>query len=169
MKKIWKMISLLPLLFMLYIIFFFSAQDGNTSGSLSLRICSFLVGISDRLFHLELSPVRMNELAQSLQLLVRKCAHMTEYFILAFTIYLPLHVLLPKQLHLLRFQHPKLLATFFLGVLFAALDEFHQHFVPGRCGTPVDVLIDTIGITVACLFLYLGTRLALRKRISFGG
>ena len=38
--------------------------------------------------------------------------------------------------------------TFALGVLYAASDEFHQTFVPGRHGSPVDVAIDAVGITV---------------------
>jgi VanZ family protein len=40
-------------------------------------------------------------------------------------------------------------ATIALG--WAAIDEVHQTGVQGRHGTPVDVLIDGIGITVAWL------------------
>ena len=32
---------------------------------------------------------------------------------------------------------------------YAATDEFHQTFVDGRKGTPVDVLIDSVGIATA--------------------
>jgi VanZ family protein len=37
------------------------------------------------------------------------------------------------------------LAAFLLTVLYAASDEFHQTFVPGRHGTVDDVLIDSLG------------------------
>jgi VanZ family protein len=35
-----------------------------------------------------------------------------------------------------------------LGIAYAASDELHQHFVPGRQGAPVDVLIDAVGVFV---------------------
>jgi VanZ family protein len=37
-------------------------------------------------------------------------------------------------------------AALVLGVLYAVSDEVHQAFVPGREGTPLDVLIDTVGV-----------------------
>jgi VanZ family protein len=49
-----------------------------------------------------------------------------------------------------RFQHP-MLAAVVVSVLYAATDEFHQTFVHGRHGTPVDVLIDAVGIAAAAL------------------
>ena len=40
------------------------------------------------------------------------------------------------------------------ATLYAATDEFHQLFVPGRAGLPTDVLIDAtgaaLGLLVAC-------------------
>ena len=41
------------------------------------------------------------------------------------------------------------------GILIAALDEFHQLFVPGRGGTPQDVLLDYSGM-VTGYFVCLG-------------
>lgn len=38
-----------------------------------------------------------------------------------------------------------------ISVLYAVSDELHQSTVDGRHGTPVDVLIDTAGITLAAL------------------
>lgn len=35
-----------------------------------------------------------------------------------------------------------------LGIAYATSDELHQHFVPGRQGSPTDVLIDAIGVLV---------------------
>jgi VanZ family protein len=35
------------------------------------------------------------------------------------------------------------------SLLRAVLDEIHQAFVPGRTGTPVDVMIDAVGIALA--------------------
>ena len=36
-----------------------------------------------------------------------------------------------------------------ISLAYAATDEFHQTFVDGRKGTPVDVLIDFAGIAIA--------------------
>jgi len=33
-----------------------------------------------------------------------------------------------------------------LGVAYAVSDEIHQSFVPGRQGSPLDVLIDSVGV-----------------------
>lgn len=49
-----------------------------------------------------------------------------------------------------RFAHP-MLAAALISVTYAASDEYHQTFVHGRHGTPVDVLIDTAGIAAAAL------------------
>ncbi len=38
-----------------------------------------------------------------------------------------------------------------IAVLYACSDELHQSFVEGRHGTPVDVLIDCVGIGLAAL------------------
>jgi VanZ family protein len=45
------------------------------------------------------------------------------------------------------------LAPWFLAVLYAATDEIHQTFVPGRSGRLTDVLIDAAGAAVGVLFM----------------
>jgi len=40
-------------------------------------------------------------------------------------------------------------------VLYAVSDEFHQYFTPGRTGSCIDVLIDSLGV------FYLGSQLIL--------
>jgi VanZ family protein len=37
----------------------------------------------------------------------------------------------------------------------ASCDEFHQTFLPGRTGTPLDVLLDTAGACTLCLIVWL--------------
>ncbi|HVE69280.1 MAG TPA: VanZ family protein [Solirubrobacteraceae bacterium] len=36
-----------------------------------------------------------------------------------------------------------------ISFLYAASDEYHQHFIPDRVGSPIDVAIDTLGIALA--------------------
>jgi VanZ family protein len=40
-----------------------------------------------------------------------------------------------------------------ISLAYACTDEFHQTFVHGRTGTPVDVAIDAIGMTIAALLM----------------
>jgi VanZ family protein len=39
--------------------------------------------------------------------------------------------------------------------LVASGDEFHQTFIPSRTGSPMDVLLDTIGALTLCLLVWL--------------
>ncbi|MGB0387776.1 MAG: VanZ family protein [Ardenticatenaceae bacterium] len=54
------------------------------------------------------------------------------------------------------------LALFFT-ILYAISDEWHQTFVPNRFGSPLDVLIDTVGASLA---LYLWPRLQQPKELK---
>lgn len=42
-----------------------------------------------------------------------------------------------------------LAGAFLIAVAYAAIDEYHQSFVPGRNGSPVDVAIDAVGAGLA--------------------
>lgn len=165
MKQLLRYLSVVPAVLMLLLIFGFSAQDGTSSGSLSYRVCCILLSFADRLFSLKLSAPVFASHAEAMQFFVRKTAHVTEYFLLTLSLFLPLRVWLSRteetvKSFVLRF----LLPTFLLSVLCAATDEFHQSFVPGRCGTPTDVLVDSIGIVVACGILLYSHRRGRRQR-----
>lgn len=170
MKKILRYLSVVPAVLMLLFIFLFSAQDGPTSGSLSYRICCALLSFADRLFSLNLSAPVFASRAESMQLFVRKAAHITEYFLLTLCIFLPLRVWIPRKsdtetekIFFLRY----LLPAFLLSIISADADEFHQSFVPGRCGTPTDVLVDSVGILIACTALaFLHHRMAHKRRTN---
>ena len=126
---------------MLSVIFLFSAQTGNTSGSLSGAIAEKVVST----LHPQLSQDAVREKADALQFPIRKLAHFSEYFVLALTFLLPLSVygLRGKKLFFW---------AVFLSFLAAAGDEYHQSFVPGRGPSFRDVCIDTSGALLAsCL------------------
>ena len=72
--------------------------------------------------------------------ILRKIAHITEYFILTFVLYRAFRG--SFNINFVRlFMYP---ATF--ALLYAISDEFHQYFVLGRSCSIGDVLIDSIGI-----------------------
>ena len=154
-----KLLAPLPTLLLLFLIFGFSAQDGETSGSLSLQVSLFLV----RLFS-PLLPTTVTEdpsfiRAEAIHYLVRKAAHMTEYFLLALSLQLPLAAWFHHHISI----KLRVWIGFFMTVLLAALDEFHQYFVPGRSGNLTDVCIDSVGAVIASLCFLLFYRLYQKK------
>ena len=81
--------------------------------------------------------------------LIRKCAHVFEYFI--FGVLLFRAVRSPARGWNVRWAAIAL----FLAALFAASDEFHQSFVPSRGPSVWDALLDTSAAAAAQLVLWL--------------
>ena len=147
-----KLLSFLPTALLLFLIFGFSAQDGESSGSLSFQISLFLVKLVSPLLPAAMSEEILFERAELIHYFVRKAAHMTEYFLLALSLQFPLTAWFSMQL----MPKFRIVTGFAATVLFAALDEFHQSFVPGRSGNFTDVCIDSIGALIAsvCLLIF---------------
>jgi VanZ family protein len=80
---------------------------------------------------------------------IRKMAHLTEYFILS--------VLLWRGLrgNNRGWQLRWAIWAVMVVACYASLDEFHQVFVPSRHASPWDALLDTTGATVAQVVLWL--------------
>lgn len=81
---------------------------------------------------------------------VRKCAHFTEYAVLAL---LAARAFLTSSKDFLRERW--LLSSLALVVACALLDEYHQSFLPARTGTVYDSLIDATGGAFALAVLWL--------------
>jgi hypothetical protein len=71
-------------------------------------------------------------------LVFRKAAHAAEFAVLGYLVVRALGRELPA------------LAA---GIAYAASDELHQTFVPGRQGTVLDVLVDAVGV-IAGVYLF---------------
>jgi len=78
--------------------------------------------------------------------IIRKTAHVTEYFILTLLFLLPLH----QSLGLSRKK--ALVVAVVLALIYAITDEYHQTFITGREGRFRDVGIDSLGVLSAVLF-----------------
>ncbi len=175
-----KLLSVVPLFFMLYLIFFFSGQNGETSGGLSEKLTLWLITAFDKVFRQGFSHEQIMELADFWEFYVRKAAHVTEYVLLTFSVFLALTELsmsyrknlateasifalakINKKSKYHMESTPvltiweRLILMVPATVLLAALDELHQYYVPGRYGVVTDVLIDSIGIAIATLFILL--------------
>ena len=101
----------------------------------------------------------------ALHFAIRKCAHLTEYFILSWLILRGLR----GDNKVAKIQWA--LLTIVLVFCYASLDEFHQSFVPGRTASFRDVLLDTSGgiaaqVVAALLVMLAGVRGARKARGS---
>jgi VanZ family protein len=95
-----------------------------------------------------LIPQASLETLELMHAIIRKSAHLTEYFIFS--------ILLMRAL---RGQERgwKLRWAIWAVVLaagYASFDEFHQSFVPSRTASPWDALLDTVGAAVAQIVLW---------------
>ena len=123
----------LLILWMLFI-FIMSSFNGvmssNQSGSIATLIYN-IFNISD---------------TEKVSFIVRKCAHVSEFFILGILVINLVSKYNVKHIYLI---------SFIICVLYASSDEFHQLFVPGRSGQVTDVLIDLIGVFLGLLLVFL--------------
>ena len=127
------------------IIFLFSAEPASVSSETSDPFADAFIA----LFHPEyssLGPDAQFELHEYASHVVRKAAHFTIYTILGFLLALACRPAEEKGGPL-----PAGLFALLLGALYAAGDEFHQSFVPGRSGQIKDVLLDSAGVLCGIL------------------
>ena len=142
----------LMLLALYMVIFCFSAQDGEQSGSLSQMITEKCVELFNSLSGGGWSESFMESLAAYFEHPIRKFAHFAEYACMGILVYVIWVQWMDKgrKLYLLT------VAWVFLS---AAADEFHQLFVEGRSGQVSDVCIDSagafFGLCAVCVLLKL--------------
>jgi VanZ family protein len=101
------------------------------------------------LIYLASAQPDLNSGLGALDLIGRKVVHMTEYGLLWWL-----------WSRALGFGHPLLAAV--IALAYAATDEYHQTFVDGRHGSPLDWGIDAAGVAAA----WLAQRAVLRVRSS---
>ena len=131
------------------IIFLFSAQQGSSSGSLSTSVLNMVSTAWNSI----LPNTKFDE--DYVHLLIRKGAH--------FSVYLILGILTSNALCISDVPLKKqILYALAISILYAASDEFHQSFVPGRGPSIVDVGVDTGGAIVG-IFIYQGIRRLINK------
>ncbi|WP_066309668.1 VanZ family protein [Bacillus sp. FJAT-29814] len=88
------------------------------------------------------TPSADNKEINIINLIVRKSTHVLVFGILS--------LLLFKALEPYRYSF---LLAWFLTILYAITDEYHQSFMPGRVATYKDVLYDSFGALVALILI----------------
>jgi VanZ family protein len=81
----------------------------------------------------------------TIDLIGRKVIHMSEYGLLCFLWW--------RALRTVATGNRAVVLAFAVAVAYAATDEYHQRFIHGRHGTPVDVGIDAVGAAVAVVLI----------------
>ena len=129
------------------VIFSFSAKVSEDSEEMS-RSVGMLIGKAVIKEYKEWPGKRQAAFAAKIDYPVRKAAHASEYAILGI-------LLTGAILDIRKPWKRQLLACFLIGAAYAASDEYHQLFVPGRSGQIRDVMIDSAGVAagiiLACL------------------
>uniref|UniRef100_UPI0040267DCC VanZ family protein n=1 Tax=Lachnospira sp. TaxID=2049031 RepID=UPI0040267DCC len=142
-----KILIWLPAIVMAMVIFGFSKQDGEESSGLSYKAADIILTVCDKAGIVDYNENNMESMIEAVQFPIRKAAHMTEYAVLAILVMIALIVDGIKGIKL-----PIISAV--IATAFAATDEFHQVFVPGRYGCVRDVLIDAAGSVIGLAITY---------------
>lgn len=138
-KKI--VFTILTILWM-FIIFHFSNQKALDSTNNSQSFVRNTIVNVYKLFDSDASDEKLNKIVEAFDVPVRKTAHFIEYFILGMLILFMFKSYEIKNLYLM------ILVCF----LYAISDEVHQLFIVGRSGSFIDVILDTLGSSLAILF-----------------
>lgn len=149
MKKRNILLTLIPVLLVMVMIFCFSAQTGQTSGAMSGRITRWILERVVAGFA-EMDPAAQAQLCSSTGLLIRKLAHFSEFALLGF--FLMLHI---RQIGRMTPVRLPWLWAWSIGTLYAVSDELHQGFVGGRVPAVMDVCIDSAGVVAGVMVLWL--------------
>lgn len=135
------------------VIFAHSAMDATDSSQESGVIVTF---ITEHLIsgYDEMEKEQQLEVTDTVTIIVRKGAHMTEYAILGFLLVGALEI---RHLAILW------LVAWMVAIAYAGTDEFHQTFVPGRSGELRDVYVDSAGALIGVSVAIWREKIKLRK------
>jgi len=158
--KLKRILPVITTLAIMVLIFLFSAQNSADSSESSR---GFILQLLDILpFTAHLTAAEKADIIAQWHNIVRKNAHFFIYTLLGFS---------ACAMFLANVKRKKWVFIWALAValccIYAATDEFHQTFIPGRSGEVRDILIDTCGGgTGAALMLVI---YAIFRKIRKGG
>lgn len=154
-KNILRIILILLLLGTFYIIFGFSSQDGEKSGSISRRITEKIATLIPQIQ--KENEIEKENIMNTMESIIRKMAH--------FSIYTAVGLLLMSLVSTYNIKEKnRLIITLITGIIYASSDEIHQSFVPGRSPMITDVVIDTMGVILGILLIILGKKIIKKYR-----
>ena len=139
------------------IIFIFSSQNGDESGSTSRGFTKKIIEILQ--LDKNLSEDEKENLIENSQFIIRKLAHFTIYAIAGINIYGFVNTYDTKKKN-------KILVTLLVGIVYAISDEIHQMFSGDRTPAIRDVFIDSCGVLFGiCIFLVINKIIEIKTKI----
>lgn len=142
---LWAAVSLLCMIF----IFWFSSQNADESSELSGSLSARILDAAQDWFSITISEPSKD----IMEVAVRKAAHFFIYFVFGFCTANTIRQITDNR-------------RYIFGVslcwcsLYAATDEWHQYFVPGRSCMWQDWLLDTSGVLLGVGTAFLAVRFA---------
>lgn len=146
--KIFRIITLIFLIYWMSLIFFMSSQTAVESNATSSGLSQWLFSLISPKFN-ELSVAEQKAIISEFSFFVRKTAHFIMYAVLGVLSFLSL--ITYKNI-------PYIYRTVFsvlICILYAIGDEIHQLFISGRSGEIRDILLDSSGSFLAILLCFI--------------
>ncbi len=126
----------------------------NKKTFLNYFLLIFWMGL---IFYLSSQPDLKSGFESQTDFILRKMAHIAEYGILTFLAWRTLSYSKETEFpegNSVSGMRGVLIYAIIFSILYAISDEYHQSFVAGRVGSPVDVLIDSMGIVISGMIIY---------------
>ena len=143
--NILRAILIALLITQMWVIFGFSGQNGEESGSISRKITEAVTKNISSIQNLE--KQEKEKVLKKIEHIIRKLAHFSLYAVIGFLLMSLMSTYKLKQKN-------RILVSCSIGLLYAISDEIHQAFIPGRGPQIGDVGIDFSGVVVGmCVVL----------------
>lgn len=155
-KKFIQVFNIILVVLSMITIFLFSSESAEVSKKTSRNVVKEVVSV---VMKDEAKAIKLEKKINANMHVVRKAAHLTEFFILGFLI-----------INLLKDYKKVSIKLLIFGIIFclvyACSDELHQFFVSGRAARMTDIVIDTTGsiIGIGCYYL-LYNRISKSKKL----
>ena len=137
-----KMFNIFLVIMSMLTIFLFSTENADNSTKTSKSFTKEVISLVIK------DEKKVDKIVEEDFVIVRKMAHLTEFFLLGF-------LLLNFWADGLKSISMKyLIVAIVISCLYAMSDEYHQTTIPGRSGEVKDVLIDTTGASFGAFTYY---------------
>lgn len=149
-KSIARWVALAVTLLLMGLIFYFSSQPGQTSYGLSSKVASTFQ------HHATTTMATPSLFSSNFHANIRKWAHVYLYTALGISVSATVFLFLRARSS--RVSHRPVKGALFsaaICTLYAASDELHQFFVPGRAALVTDIGVDALGFLSGIVVVFL--------------
>lgn len=136
--KIVRVIFFLLIMATFAVIFFFSSENGEKSGSTSRGVMRTIIDHYPPTKQLE--EKEKEKIVEDAQPVIRKLAHFSAYTLAGINLMAFWETFQEKK------KSKRVLLALICGIVFAISDEFHQLFSVGRTARIFDVGVDSLGV-----------------------